>query len=170
MTTCLGIQDFSQLRKDYGKEQADVIMNITGNIVSGQVTGGTAKQLSERFGNIMQDSENLSINSQDASIRRSKQLEAAIPPSKISALSSGDFVGMVADDPDCKIDLKTFHCSILKDHEVLKKEQDNFREIPAIRKLDNAMVQRNYLQIKQDVQDIIQSEMEQVLSDPGLGI
>lgn len=168
VATCLGIQDFSQLRKDYGKEQADVIMNITGNIVSGQVTGDTAKQLSERFGKIMQDRESLSINSQDTSISRSKQLEAAIPPSKISALSSGDFVGMVADDPDCKIDLKAFHCSILNDHEALKKEQDNFKEIPAIRKLDNAMVQRNYLQIKQDVQDIIQSEMERVLSDPGL--
>lgn len=169
VATCLGIQDFSQLRKDYGKEQADVIMNITGNIVSGQVTGDTAKQLSERFGKIMQDRESLSINSQDTSISRSKQLEAAIPPSKISALSSGDFVGMVADDPDCKIDLKTFHCSIQNDHEALKKEQDNFRDIPSIRKLDNAMIQRNYLQIKQDVQDIIQSEMERVLSDPGLG-
>ncbi len=40
VATCLGIQDFSQLRKDYGREQADVIMNIVGNIVSGQVTGG----------------------------------------------------------------------------------------------------------------------------------
>ncbi|GAC1310617.1 MAG: hypothetical protein NVSMB24_28210 [Mucilaginibacter sp.] len=38
VATSLGIQDFSQLRKDYGKEQADVIMNITGNIISGQVT------------------------------------------------------------------------------------------------------------------------------------
>jgi type IV secretory pathway TraG/TraD family ATPase VirD4 len=35
VATCLGVQDFSQLRKDYGKEQADVIMNITGNIISG---------------------------------------------------------------------------------------------------------------------------------------
>lgn len=43
VSTCLGNQDFSQLRKDYGREQADVIMNITGNIVSGQVTGDTAK-------------------------------------------------------------------------------------------------------------------------------
>ena len=75
---------------------------------------------------------------------------------------------MVADDPDCKIDLKTFHCSILNDHEALKKEQERFREMPVIRKLDNGMVQRNYLQIKQDVQDIIQSELERVLSDPGL--
>ena len=39
VVTCLGVQDFSQLRKDYGKEQADVIMTTTGNIVSGQVTG-----------------------------------------------------------------------------------------------------------------------------------
>lgn len=45
VATCLGIQDFSQLRKDYGREQADVIMNITGNIISGQVTRDTAKHL-----------------------------------------------------------------------------------------------------------------------------
>jgi len=168
VATCLGIQDFSQLRKDYGREQADVIMNITGNIVSGQVTGDTAKQLSERFGKIMQDRESLSINASDTSISRSKQLESAVPPSKISALSSGEFVGMVADDPDCKIDLKTFHCEILNDHAALKKEQGAYKDIQIIRKLDNTMVQRNYLQIKQDVQDIIQSEMERLLNDPGL--
>lgn len=168
VSTCLGIQDFSQLRKDYGREQADVIMNITGNIVAGQVTGDTAKQLSERFGKIMQDRESLSINSGDTSISRSKQLESAIPPSKISALSSGEFVGMVADDPDNKIDLKAFHCEILNDHEALKKEQENYKDIEVIRKLDNTMVQRNYLQIKQDIQDIIQSEMERMLNDPGL--
>ncbi len=168
VSTCLGIQDFSQLRKDYGREQADVIMNITGNIVSGQVTGDTAKQLSERFGKIMQDRESYSINSGDTSISRSKQLEVAIPPSKISGLSSGAFVGMVADDPDCKIELKTFHCEIINDHEGLKAEQDGYQEIGIIRKLDPTMVQRNYLQIKQDVQDIIQSEMERLLNDPGL--
>lgn len=32
----------------------------------------------------------------------------------------------------------------------------------------NGMAQRNYLQIKQDVQDISQSEMERMLNDPGL--
>lgn len=168
VSTCVGIQDFSQLRKDYGREQADVIMNITGNIVAGQVTGDTAKQLSERFGKIMQDRESYSINSGDTSISRSKQLEAAIPPSKISALSSGEFVGMVADDPDNKIDLKAFHCEIINDHEALKREEESYKEIEVIRRLDNSMVQRNYFQIKQDIQDIIQSEMERLLNDPGL--
>ncbi len=69
----------------------------------------------------------------------------AIPPSKISALSSGKFVDMVADDPDCKIELKAFHCEIINDNEALKQEQDHYKDIPIIRKLDNAMVQRNYL-------------------------
>ncbi|MBS7253336.1 conjugal transfer protein MobC [Flavobacterium branchiicola] len=168
VATCLGIQDFTQLRKDYGREQADVIMNIVGNIISGQVTGDTSKQLSERFGKIMQDRESLSINSADTSISRSKQLESAVPPSKISGLSSGEFVGMVADDPDCKIELKTFHNEIINDHEALRKEMENYKEIPPVRKLDNAMIQRNYLQIKQDVQDIIHSEMERLLNDPAL--
>jgi hypothetical protein len=168
VATCLGIQDFSQLRKDYGREQADVIMNITGNIISGQVTGDTAKQLSERFGKIMQDRESLSINSGDTSISRSKQLESAVPPSKISALSSGEFVGMVADDPDNKIELKTFHCEILNDHGKLKKEEVGYQEIEVIRQIDNTMVQKNFLQIKQDVQDIIHSEIDRLLNNPAL--
>jgi len=50
----------------------------------------------------------------------------------------------------------------------MKKEQDSYKDIQVIRKLDNDIVQRNYLQIKQDVQDIIQSEMERLLNEPGL--
>jgi hypothetical protein len=166
ISTCLGIQDASQLRKDYGREQADVIMNIVGNIAAGQVSGDTAKQLSERIGKIMQDRQSLSINHSDTSISKSKQLEAAVPPSRISSLSSGEFVGTVADNPDSKIDLKAFHAEIINDHDALKKEITDYKEIPLVRKLDNAVVQRNYMKIKQDVQHIIQSEMERLLSDP----
>lgn len=168
VSTCLGIQDFSQLRKDYGREQADVIINIVGNIVCGQVSGDTAKQLSERFGKIMQDRESLSINSSDNSISRSRQLESAVPPSKISSLSSGEFVGMTADNPDCRIELKTFHCEIINDHEKIKKETDNYQEIPIIRTIDNVIIQKNYLQIKIEIQEIIHSEMERIIKNPAL--
>ncbi|CAM3383150.1 conjugal transfer protein MobC [Flavobacterium chungbukense] len=168
VSTCLGVQDFSQLRKDYGREQADVIMNITGNIISGQVTGDTAKQLSERFGKIMQDRESVSISSSDTSISRSRQLEAAVPPSKISSLSSGEFVGMTADDPQCRIKLKTFHSEILNDHDAMRKEEESYQEIPPVRKLDNTMIQQNYMQIKRDVQEIIYTEMDRLLNDPAL--
>jgi type IV secretory pathway TraG/TraD family ATPase VirD4 len=113
VSTTLGIQDLSQLRKGYDKEQADVIMNVAGNVISGQVSVDTAKQLSGRFGKIMQDRTSFSINRADTSISRSKQLDSAIPPSKISSLSSGEFVGIVADNPDQKIELKAFQCEIL---------------------------------------------------------
>ncbi len=83
-------------------------------------------------------------------------------------LSSGEFVGLVADDPDNKIGLKGFHCQILNDHNALKKEQEGYLEIPLIRKVDLTAVQQNYEQIKQDVQEIIALEMERVFHDPAL--
>ena len=65
VATTLALQDFSQLKKDYGKEQADVIINITGNIICGQVIGETSKLLSERFGKVMQDRQSINTNPAD---------------------------------------------------------------------------------------------------------
>lgn len=166
VATCLGVQDFSQLKKDYGKDQADVIMNITGNVISGQVTGETAKQLSERFGKIMQDRSSLSINRNDTSISRSKQLESAVPASTIAGLSSGEFVGMVADDPDNKIELKGFHCGIVNNHDKLRSESNAYSLLPEIRKVDLNIIHTNFLQIKKDVEAIVDAETEKMLMDP----
>ena len=103
-----------------------VVMNITGNVISGQVSGETAKQLSERFGKIMQNKSSISINSSDTSINRSRQLDLAIPASKIAALSSGEFVGMVADNPGQVINLKSFHFKTMNDNQTLKVENDAY--------------------------------------------
>lgn len=168
VSTTLGIQDFSQLRKDYGREQADVIASTVGNVICGQVTGDTAKQLSERFGKIMQDRESLSINRTDTSVSRSKQLESAIPASTISTLSSGEFVGTVADDPDNKIELKKIHAEIINDHALLKKESENYKAIFKIRDINQAMVQANYQQIKREIKDLVAAEMWRIQNDPTL--
>lgn len=168
VATCLGIQDFSQLKKDYGADQSAVIMNITGNIISGQVTGETAKVLSERFGKINQLKESISINRNDTSISKSSQLDFAIPQSKISGLSSGEFVGMVADDPEQKIKLKTFHGEIMNNHAALKKETDSYKELPVINTVTQIMVSENYMQIKREVAEIIETEIERILNTPGM--
>lgn len=168
VSTVLAVQDISQLRKDYGKESADVIFNIVGNIISGQVLGDTAKTLSERFGKIMQQRESLSINSNDTSISRSTQLESAIPPSKIASLSSGEFVGAVADDPTNKIALKTFHCEIINDHDALKAEEAAYVPIPKIRDITPAEIDENYRRIKDEVVAIIETEMERIYDTPEL--
>lgn len=152
----LAVQDYSQLKKDYGREQAEVIMNIVGNIICGQVTGDTAKHLSERFGKINQQKESVSINSNDTSISRSTQRDYAIPASKIAGLSSGEFVGMVADDPTNRIDLKTFHCQILNDHEAIRREEETYQPIPVARKVNPREILGDYQRIKEDVRILVE--------------
>ncbi|WP_338225454.1 conjugal transfer protein MobC [Algoriphagus confluentis] len=168
VATTLGVQDYSQLKKDYGREQAEVIMNTVGNIISGQVLGDTAKQISDRIGKINQARKSLSINSGDTSVSHSTQLELAVPPSTISQLSSGQFVGIVADDPTQKIELKAFHCEIQNDHKALSLEEKGYSPIPQVRKLSGEEVIENYRRIKAEIRQLIDEELERMLDTPAL--
>jgi hypothetical protein len=159
VATTLAVQDYSQLKKDYGRDQAEVIMNIVGNVISGQVVGDTAKFLSERFGRIVQERTSVSVNSNDTSVSRSTHLDAAIPPSRIAALSSGEFVGIVADDPEQKIALKVFHAEVLNDHAALEREEKSYQPIPPVRTDLSEEIQRIYTAIKDDVQSIIEDKL-----------
>jgi uncharacterized membrane protein YgdD (TMEM256/DUF423 family) len=165
VATTLAMQDFGQLKKDYGKEQADVIVNITGNIISGQVMGETSKLLSERFGKIMQDRQSVSVNRTDTSVSHSKQLDSAIPASKISALSSGEFVGLVADNPDEKIKLKMFHAEVINDTLKLNEEVSRNKDIPAVSNVTQQQVLDNYYQVKMEVKRLITEEVERLKSE-----
>jgi len=162
VATTLAVQDFSQLKKDYGSEQADVITGIVGNVISGQVTGNTAKTLSEGFGKIVQDRTSLSINSSDTSTSKSTQLDYAIPAAKISALSSGEFVGIVADNPEQKISLKMFHNEIQNDHEQIAREEATYKPIPIIEKVSEDDVRENYQKIKRDIQLLVSGELKKL--------
>lgn len=159
VATTLAVQDYSQLKKDYGRELAEVIMNIVGNVICGQVFGDTAKQLSERFGKIMQERQSMTVNSQDTSVSKSMQLDFAIPASKISTLSSGEFVGLVADEPGNKIELKVFHNEIINDHKAIKAEEEKYQKLPEIRQLKPEALMENYLAIKRDIELIVQREL-----------
>ncbi|MFA4867828.1 MAG: conjugal transfer protein MobC [Pedobacter sp.] len=156
----LGIQSIEQMKKEYGAEFAEIIAGISGNIISGQVTGDSAKKLSETFGKIMQDRESVSINSSETSVSKSTQLDYAIPASKIATLSSGEFVGIVADSPGVKIDLKMFHAGLQNDHEGIAREEAAYVPIPLIRKVSYDDLQENYIRIKNDIQEIVRAELK----------
>jgi hypothetical protein len=161
------VQDISQLRLYYGREQAEVIMNITGNIIAGQTTGDTADQLSRRFGKIKQEKESITTNSGDSSISKSKQLDFAIPASTIGSLSSGDFCGIVADNPDQKINLKKFHGTILSESN-LEKEQSYSNRFAIKTKVSPQSKTERYLRIKQEAKDCIMTQMNIMLNTPSL--
>lgn len=176
VAVCLGFQDYSQLTRDYGDKESRVIQNTVGNIFSGQVVGETAKALSERFGKILQKRQSMTINRQDKSTSISTQLDNLIPASKIANLSQGMFVGAVTDNFEERIDQKIFHAQIVVDNDRVKRETSRYEPIPEIINFSDAdgkdimkeQIQLNYDRIKQDIRDIVSSEMERIENDPEL--
>ena len=176
VAVCLGFQDFSQLKRDYGDKEAAVVMNTVGNIFSGQVVGETAKTLSERFGKILQKRQSITINREDKSTSINTQMESLIPASKISTLTQGMFVGAVADNYGERIEQKIFHCEIVVDAEKVKREEQAYRPIPVITDFTDAdgndrmkeMIQENYNRIKAEVRQIVADELQRIQSDPEL--
>ena len=176
VSTLLGFQDFSQLKRDYGDKEAAVVMNTVGNVFSGQVVGETAKTLSERFGKILQRRQSITINREDKSTSINTQMESLIPASKISTLTQGMFVGAVADNYDERIEQKIFHCEIVVDAEKVKREEQAYRPIPVITDFTDAggndrmkeMIQENYNRIRAEVRQIVADELQRIQSDPEL--
>lgn len=175
ISVCLGLQDFSQLRRDYGEKESKVIENIVGNIICGQVVADTAKILSERFGKILQQREGATITSNDRTQSISTQLDSLIPASKISSLSQGEFVGAVVDNWDQKITQKIFHCEIVIDTEKVRQEESNYVDLPVINSflVDGCdkmqeVVEMNYNRIKNEATQIIIDEMKRIKADPKL--
>ena len=163
VSTTIVLQDYSQLKKDYGREMAEVIMNIVGNVICGQVTGDTAKQMSERFGKTMQEKKSVTTSSSDTSLNKSIQFDQPVPQSVISGLSSGEFVGMVADNPASKIALKAFHCEIVKKRE---SAPGAVTELPDVRSVSGEMITSNYRRIKGEVVQIADCMIAELLNDP----
>ena len=176
VAVCLGAQDFSQLIRDYGDKEARVIQNTIGNIFSGQVVGETAKNLSERFGKVLQQRKSINMTREDTSTNISTQLDSLIPASKISNLSQGEFVGSVCDNFGEKIEQKIFHCEIVVDNERVAAETKAYKPIPVITDFTGAdgkdhmqeEIERNYYQIKEDVTQIIEKELLRIQNDPNL--
>ena len=176
VAVCLGFQDFSQLVRDYGDKEAKVVINTVGNIFSGQVVGETAKTLSERFGKVLQKRQSISINRQDVSTSINTQMDSLIPPSKISGLTQGMFVGSVSDNFTERIEQKIFHAEIVVDTDKVKREESHYQPIPIINDFKDAdgndcmkqAIQDNYNRIKEDVKQIVKDELERIAADENL--
>jgi len=176
VAVCLGFQDFSQLVRDYGDKEAKVVMNTVGNIFSGQVVGETAKTLSERFGKVLQKRQSITINRQDKSTSINTQMDSLIPPSKISGLTQGMFVGSVSDNFDERIEQKIFHAEIVVDNEKVAAETRAYKPIPVITDFTDEngkdcmrdMIHSNYNRIKEEVKQIVKDELARIANDETL--
>jgi type IV secretory pathway TraG/TraD family ATPase VirD4 len=164
----IGIQDLAQLRMTYGRDHADAIFNLPGNLLCGQVSGESARLVSERFGKILQDKTSVSVNSRDSSTSQSQQLDLAIPPSRIATLSSGEFVGITADSPTQPIQLKAVNAYLQINAEAIQKEEAGWSDTPHVRTVTPDIKDLNFQQVKEDVRRIVSDRLALMEQDPTL--
>ncbi len=103
-------------------------------------------------------------------------MDSLIPPSKISNLTQGMFVGAVSDNFDERIEQKIFHAEIVVDNAKVAAETKAYEPIPAVASFVDAngedkmkqTINDNYRRIKLDVAEIVKTEIERIKNDPAL--
>ena len=86
------------------------------------------------------------------------------------------FVGAVSDNFEERIDQKIFHAEIVVDNDKVAAETKAYQKIPEIlffvdeNRTDNMKqeIENNYKQIKQDIVQIVEKELERIKNDPDL--
>lgn len=126
----LGAQDKSQLIRDYKDKEADVILNTVGTVVSGQVNGKTAKEMSEMFGKEFRKQQSETTGGDNDTINTSYQLQELLPQSRIETMTQGYFFGKVADDFDHPITKKLFNAKLKIDVKLQNKKLENRKPLP----------------------------------------
>ena len=128
----VGGQDVSQFYRDYGKKEADVLINTPGTTFIGQVNGESAKTMSQVFGKLDRVRESESIGRSNDSVSISMQEKEIMPARKIETLSTGTFFGRVADTHGDKIERKLFCAEIQRDNEAVAAEKKKWVDIPVM--------------------------------------
>ena len=88
-------------------------------------------------------------------------MQDLIPPSEISSLEQGVFVGQVADDRGYEISQKIFYSKILIDTEERKMLEKG--ELPIFREFNediDIVIKKNFQQIKEDILVLAQTYMQ----------
>jgi len=160
----IAVQDISQLQLHYSKEETDAVLNVSGNFFCGQAAGDTAKWVSERFPKVLKDRESVSTNSSDTSVSVAPYWEDTVTSATIATLSSGEFVGIAADDPDQEMVLKAFHAKIQQED----GSDMGGMELPVIRSIDDKAVRKHADQIRKEVVELVAKQMEFMSGDKAL--
>jgi len=166
VSTIVSVQDLSQLQTQYSHAEAHQVMNSTGNLICGMTGGETASLLSARFASSIQYKTTIAVNSSDTSISKSEQTTPAITPATLANLSSGEFVGIVADDPAIKMEMKGFHAEILIEEDW--KARPGMHPIPIVRRVTSEELDANFIKIAADIKTLVRDEIKRILNDPAL--
>lgn len=133
----LGLQELPQFKQQYGRETAETINAVIGNVLAGSVRNKETLDWLERlFGKVKQTGESLTIDRNRTSVGMNEKLESLIPAGKIASLKTGEMVGLIARDVDEKnryngqFTSSAVHCKINLDMEAIRQEEAGYKELP----------------------------------------
>ncbi|MFV0591551.1 MAG: type IV secretion system DNA-binding domain-containing protein [Draconibacterium sp.] len=165
----LGLQELPQFKQQYGRETAETIASVIGNVLSGSVRDkGTLEWLERMVGKIKQTNDSLNIDHARATVGMSERLDALIPAGKIASLKTGHMVGMIARDADEKTDMgkdyvpSAINCKINLDMKAIKLEEENYPEMPVFYNFKgdkDKFLLKNYEKINKEVDGVINELM-----------
>jgi hypothetical protein len=158
----IAVQDLNQLRTRYSREEAEVFLAISGNLLCGQVTGDTADAVSSRFPRIQRERSSISENENGSSVTTAAHWEPTVTPATIAGLSAGEFVGWVADDPGKEVELKAFHARLGLEAGVGMAVRP---ALPVLRARADEEAAAIFKQVKEDIASLVQRELALMVND-----
>jgi hypothetical protein len=158
----MGLQELPQFHQHYGKEVANTICSVVGNVLSGSVRSKeTLDWLEKLFGRVKQESESVSIDRSKVSLSLSERLEHLIPSGKIAALSTGEMVGILARENSDRYAREylpsAVNCKINLDLKAIAAEQAAYIPLPVcydFKGNKSKILSENFSKINQEVRMI----------------
>ena len=138
----IGAQDKSQIRRDYGDKESEVIFNTVGNLFAGQVSGRTAEALSKTFGRELRERSSFTYSHENDSVSSSKYETEIMPIRRIETLSQGVFIGKIADNNTTKIQDKLFCGEIVRNFDEIRSKQKLWKPIPQVTDFGEDRIER----------------------------
>ncbi|RZJ82273.1 MAG: hypothetical protein EOO20_24575 [Chryseobacterium sp.] len=87
----------------------------------------------------------------------------AIPTSRIANFISFELAGIISDIPQQQMALKAFHCMIQNDFDAVNREEAAYQPIPVVREVNESIIMKNYITIKEEVEQIALTEMRKLV-------
>jgi len=130
----LAFQELPQLKNAYGKNGAEEVTAVIGNILAGSARNKeTLDWLEKVFGKVKQVKTNVSIDRYRQTISLNENMDYLIPASKIAGLQTSEFVGQIALDfgvTEGSAENTMFHCRAELDTEAISREEKHYFKTP----------------------------------------
>jgi hypothetical protein len=167
----LALQELPQLKNSYGRNGAEEVTSVIGNIISGSVRNKeTLDWLEKVFGKIKQLKTNVSIDRNRQTVSLNEGMDFLIPASKIAGLPTSEFVGQIALDfgiTEEQVESTMFHCRAELDVDAIRNEEEKYFDTPVYYQFESAQDKENILmanfnnindETKQLIADVVEVE------------